>query len=173
MKKPDYKKAEKTASNLLKNHGIEAPFVNVITIAEREGLKLQWFNPDSLTNQYPRVPAFKELREVAGFFDPETNTIHINENDPPNRQTFTIAHELGHYVLGHSDYGVLPRWQKLGEKKEPVEKEADAFAASLLVPIPMLKSTMSEYSLSKKDVGILARLFAVSEEMMRYRLPLI
>lgn len=39
------------------------------------------------------------------------------------RMTFTLAHELGHIMLGH-----------VGECEEAEEKEANAFAASLLAP---------------------------------------
>ncbi len=43
------------------------------------------------------------------------------END--RRRAFTLAHEVGHILLGH-----------MGEAPEAEEKEANAFAASLLAP---------------------------------------
>jgi len=63
--------------------------------------------------------------------------IGVNSNHSIVRQRFTIAHELGHFLLGH----------ELGEKiiddvfDRPTDKEKDAneFAAQLLMPIDFLK----------------------------------
>lgn len=158
---PQYEKAQRLAEETLKKHGMHAPIVNVFAIAQREGLSLKEFSPSEV-----------ELENVAGFFDPASKTIFVNKTDPAYRQTFTVAHELGHYLLGHdaSKYGVLPRWQAPGAEKEPEEKEADCFAANLLVPEEMLKKTMREYGLTLKDEEILARMFGVSKDVMHYRL---
>ncbi len=60
--------------------------------------------------------------------------IAVNENSCGERQRrFTIAHELGHCVLGHIG--------KLSEKKELTlseERQADKFAADFLAPLPVL-----------------------------------
>lgn len=37
--------------------------------------------------------------KASGFFDFEENTIYTNETGSPYRQTFTVAHGLGHKVL--------------------------------------------------------------------------
>lgn len=154
--------AQNKAESLIEKYKIDAPLVNVFVIAQEEGLTLKRFNPS--TNE--------KLKDVAGFLDPATKTIYINETDPPNRVTFTVAHELGHYILEHQPdkYGVLPRWQKPGTEKTEIEREADAFAANLLVPKTLLKKVLSEYKLTKDDVLTLAKMFGVSEEVMRYRL---
>ena len=52
--------------------------------------------------------------------------ILYNERAIARRRNWTVAHELGHVMLDHS----------LGTKDE--ETEADAFAASLLSPLPAL-----------------------------------
>ena len=54
--------------------------------------------------------------------------------------------------------------------KDPVEQEANCFAANLLVPDDMLKRTMEKYDLTKNDFSVLANLFGVSAEVMKYRL---
>mgnify|MGYP001577598842 CR=1 FL=1 len=112
-----------------------------------------------------------KLSRVSGFFDADSKTIYVNINDSLTRQNFTIAHELGHYILGHDtkEYGVLLRFPELNAK-EDVEKEANCFAANLLVPEKMLKEIMRSYSLDKKDVPILAQIFGVSNMVMEYRL---
>jgi Zn-dependent peptidase ImmA (M78 family) len=86
----------------------------------------------------------------------ENSKIKIDQNDSPKKQIFSIAHEIGHLVLGHIDiaaeykvarYGatkINEQFGKLmGEKiiNTPLLKKllddilADFFAASLLVPI--------------------------------------
>ncbi|MBP9748663.1 ImmA/IrrE family metallo-endopeptidase [Patescibacteria group bacterium] len=161
MPSPDYKKAEDAADALVKEFHYEEPFVNVFEIALRKGLRLKEYDPDEKA----------VLQNAAGFFDPDTKTIYVNKEDPPNRKTFTVAHELGHFLLEHkpSEYGVLPRWQTPGEEKEAIEKEADAFAANLLVPKSILKNVMSKYGLTKEDTSVLAKMFGVSEVVIRYR----
>src|SRR5579859_429384 len=61
--------------------------------------------------------------------------IIVNRNDPPERKRFTIAHELGHWVLG------LIWKKKSGEFKQPpgvpyavIERWCDKFATNLLMP---------------------------------------
>lgn len=49
-----------------------------------------------------------------------------NDQSPPARQRFTLAHELGHLLLGH------------GVRSMREEDEADFFAAALLMPDALL-----------------------------------
>lgn len=39
--------------------------------------------------------------QVSGYFDATTSTIYVKNYEPETRQRFTIAHEIGHAVLGH------------------------------------------------------------------------
>jgi Zn-dependent peptidase ImmA (M78 family) len=160
MVKPNYTQSEQTASALLEKYKIDSPFVDVFMIAKREGIEIKFV---SFSGEYDRV---------AGFFDPETMTIFVNKNEPTNRQTFTVAHELGHYLLQHTpdQYGVLMRWPLPNQEKTCIEKEADVFAANLLVPRHMLVKAMKQYSLTEDHADILAKMFGVSREMMTYRL---
>lgn len=52
--------------------------------------------------------------------------IFYNDKDPYPVIRFTVAHELGHFVLGHSD-----------EDGPAAEKEANCFARNLLCPLPV------------------------------------
>jgi len=110
----------------------------------------------------------EENQNVSGFYDPEENAIYVNRDEYPLRQTFTIAHELGHAVLhrewaNSDEYRVLMRDDQT-DHGEPHEKEANAFAANLLVPREML----DEYSSLKPSD--LSRLFAVSVPVINNRL---
>jgi Zn-dependent peptidase ImmA (M78 family) len=156
----DFARATAAAQTLLQKHEITEPRIPVFQLAESEGLKLLFITmPDN-------------LKDVSGFLDFEKKSIYINTNDPPKRQVFTAAHELGHWTL-HQDrkteVNILPRFAKMGSK-DPVEQEANCFAAHLLVPLEMLRKTIRQYQLTKEDSSTLSMLFGVSEEMMKFQL---
>lgn len=155
----DYKKAKEKAMELLQNYDIREPVVPVFDIARQEGLKIVGFESRD------------KLKDFSGFYDSRIKTIYINNEDSPNRQIFTVAHELGHYKLQHAlgNLEVLPRYAN-PVAKEPVEQEANFFAANLLVPENMLKETMKKYKLTSLDTDLLSKLFGVSREVMTYRL---
>ena len=60
-----------------------------------------------------------------------SNTIRIIVNDrhPIQRRRYTIAHELGHYLLGHLGTDVSQLNRRRYDIKPGKESEADAFAA--------------------------------------------
>ena len=65
-------------------------------------------------------------------------TILINETEPPLRQKFTCAHELGHILLKHTDkFGVAYRDPQPSD--DPKEQAANVFAARLLAPAIVLR----------------------------------
>lgn len=55
--------------------------------------------------------------------------ITLNETHPASRRRFTLAHELGHIVLGHESSIAAE-----DDERERLEREADAFASELLMP---------------------------------------
>jgi Zn-dependent peptidase ImmA (M78 family) len=112
-----------------------------------------------------------DLNAVAGYIDLGDQVISVNAADPYNRKTFTIAHELGHYLLHRELFKQHPeRYQVLlrrpiAVETDPLEKEANVFAAELLVPMAFLK-LYGKYATPDE----LADLFAVSREVIGYRL---
>jgi Zn-dependent peptidase ImmA (M78 family) len=102
--------------------------------------------------------------------------ISVNATHPETRQRFTIAHELGHFVLHRSlmgDGNVDDRAyrsdgsiqnNRIGPAQE---QEANQFAANLLMPMEGIKKFRSR---AKGDIGALARMFNVSEGAMKIRL---
>lgn len=135
-----------------------APPIPILEIAESHGVDVV-------------VADFGEAGDkVAGFCEFSTNRLFVNAADPLTRQTFTMAHEFGHWLL-HRDfflreperYHILPRFQRT-EKNDPFEQEANCFAANILVPKRLL-APVKDASVSR-----LADIFAVSREMMENRL---
>jgi Zn-dependent peptidase ImmA (M78 family) len=138
--------------------GYTAPPIPVLEIAESNGVDVVFDTFDGYADS------------VAGFCDFAGAKIYVNGNDPVRRQTFTIAHELGHWLL-HRDlfatdpqrYQVLPRFQQ-PDASDVLEQEANCFAANLLVPAALLRPV--------KNAGVsrLADMFGVSKQMMENRL---
>lgn len=159
MQKPNYGVAQAKALDLLNLASVSVPPVNPIWIAQ-EFLKVP-----------VRFATFEsnESERISGFYDGEDNVIVVNREEFPLRQTFTIAHELGHKVLHEewarsSDYQVLLR-NPYEQNKDFREKEADAFAANLLMPRFMMDMYYENLSQSE-----LSRLFAVSVPAIKARL---
>lgn len=154
LRKANYPRARNEAANVLAKFGIAKPPIDPERIAESMGINVVYvdFEPEMST-------------EISGFYDFKSKTIIVNKDIPPNRKTFTIAHELGHAILHQEyvaslQYEAMPRsnfhWEKPAE-----EVEADVFAACLLVPKSMLKSYRN-YA----DVSELSEMFAVSPDVI-------
>ncbi|HUU25094.1 MAG TPA: ImmA/IrrE family metallo-endopeptidase [Methyloceanibacter sp.] len=102
-----------------------------------------------------RIPRDGEEPEVLGALWAESGEVFIDESLDPDehperegRYRFTLAHEVGHWCL-HKDYLTSPAQQeadlfghghaptvicRASQAKEPIERQADLFAASLLMP---------------------------------------
>jgi hypothetical protein len=104
--------------------------------------------------------------EVSGMLLPASRTIWLNATEPEPRRRFTLAHELGHWVcqcLEGTAAPVMCRPKDVTESAlRAVEREANIFAAELLMPEPAVRSSAGE--------DWLWRRFGVSDEAMGWRL---
>ncbi len=161
----DWKKCRQKAEEVLKKYNIKKPLIDVFDIAQSEGIEIVYFQPQDSTDE-----------DISGFFYEDTDTkakrIYINKLDSAPRQVYTVAHELGHYFLGHkpNEYSVLLRQAVYATKKDEAEKEADSFAAELLMPKRMVEAVKKDYKLTDDDELILSQLFGVSQQAMHNRL---
>lgn len=161
---PRRKLARDIALALLKKYNVTKPAVDVETLARACGLTVAYVDVvGKLSGQlYP------DLREVA-----------VNTHDRSRaRQRFTLAHELGHWQLGHHRLGELPA-DTLGfagafedegssEGRSTVEIEANTFAAELLMPSPWIRKNSKP--LSDGAPHRLAKQYEVSDQAMFYQL---
>lgn len=122
---------------------------------------------------------FKPLADdISGWIERKTDGrygIVVNASHQTQRQRFTAAHELGHYIyhrelLGEG-VGDNRAYRAVGSSKpnpmvRPVhERQANSFAANLLMPKHALVGIPPN-----ADVAALARQFGVSEAAMKIRL---
>jgi len=94
--------------------------------------------------------------------------IHINSDDPPNRQRFTLAHEIAHFIL-HRDLiedSIIDNTMYRSNLKGIYETQANQLAADILMPRHSVRICHSKCS----NVAEIAGKFNVSEQAMRIRL---
>lgn len=93
--------------------------------------------------------------------------IAIQSKQSPPSKTFTLAHEFGHYVLGHNpkeNYYIDERAFD-GSKPMQDEGEANFFASVLLMPKDMFEQLDQPFVTD----GQLAKRFGVTEGSVRVR----
>lgn len=98
--------------------------------------------------------------------------IYINEKDNKNRQRFTIAHEIAHFLLHRDKIGDnltdIPSGIMYRSRLSNIyEKQANRLASEILIPFKLLRNLLIE---NTTDVSKLANLFGVSKEAIRIRL---
>ena len=155
---------EDRANELLRKLAIHSAPIDPKKLAEKLGVIVQKVDLDS---------------DVSGLFVTKDNVSYIMYNKGENkfRQRFTIAHELGHYMLHKEISLFIDKTQRVlyrdsasttGEKLK--EREANAFAAALLMPKILVEEAVSEVPYGKDTVDYLADKFQVSPLAMSFRL---
>ena len=102
-------------------------------------------------------------KRASGWF------VGINQYDSSERKRFTKAHEFAHYILHrsklsdkkHEDFILLR-----SNENNPMEQEANEFAAELLMPKDKIKELIDQGVVKYKD---LAQRFGVSIMAIKYR----
>ena len=125
--------------------------------------------------------------DISGFLLRERQKssaiIGVNAKHHPNRRRFTIAHEIGHFLLhDHEDlhvdrndsFLVMKRDEKSSTGESHVEREANLFAAELLMPYKFLGRDLEQADVlnfgNDEGIGKLAEKYKVSVQAMTIRL---
>lgn len=155
-------------------------------------------NPLKLAERYwgdIPVPVFRILQElglgpnfipladdVSGWIERQADgsyQVAVNANHALVRQRFTAAHELGHYIYHRDLLGAgtgdtrAYRWEGTrfpnGAIRPVHERQANSFAANLLMPVTSINRLKAEGVTSP---AALADRLEVSQDAMRIRLGL-
>jgi Zn-dependent peptidase ImmA (M78 family) len=155
---------------LLTEHRIRSAPVPVAAIAKALGVEVHL------------APAENDL---SGFLyrdrKRKLTIIGVNADHHPNRQSFTAAHELGHFLLHDFDdvhvdrqFKVWLRNETSSQGTDTEEKEANLFAAELLMPAKFLVNDIEQISafdlLDEAIIQDLAGRYGVSSQAMTFRL---
>lgn len=87
----------------------------------------------------------------------------VNDNESVQRIRFTIAHELGHYLLGHLGSDLINLNRRYDYIKPIQETEADVFASRLLAPACVL------WGINAKTAEQIASVCNISYEAAKIR----
>ena len=157
---------ERRAEQLLVKAGVATTPVPVKQVAAHLGIRIELAD---LGEDCSAVLVRNGNRAVIG----------VNEKHYPNRQRFSIAHEIAHFLLHEGDtyidkgYRVHFRDLESGSGTKQEEMEANAFAAALLMPAKWVRDAFKQqpFELTGDDsLELLATEFRVSTEAMTYRL---
>lgn len=162
------RKIESMIEDLLETYRISEAPVPVERIAKARGARI----------------FYKSLEDdISGFLyrDQEQAVIGVNTHHAPVRQNFTTAHELGHLLLHdqeqlHVDHGFRVRLRDdvSSQGTDEAEREANYFAASLLMPKTFLESDLRQQEyvdlLDDEFLRELARKYGVSSQALVNRL---
>jgi len=161
IEKPRYSHASRSAQKLLADIKADKLPINLEQILTNLGINLLPYSfPDNIS-----AVLLKEGHMIV---------VGVNENHHPNRRRFSIAHEIGHYTLGHYK-DIFVDSAAIAEGKFDVhdnshkkvqEQEANHFASELLIPSAMLKKDFSEI----RDADKLAKLYKVSKDALWIKL---
>lgn len=128
---------------------------------------------DYVSSTYVNEPLFLEYvvmdSATSGSltFDKGKWIIRINKNHNRRRQRFTIAHELGHYMMHRNKLqSFTDEIFFRAENKTDIEYKANEFASRLLMPEDRVRRTIAE---GVKNIGLLAEHFDVSSPAMKVR----
>jgi len=158
------------ARKILQKHSFDGA-VPIEKIAQDEGLEIKHLSlSDSVSGAMKR-------KNRSG-----KPVIIVNENDTEERKRFTIAHELGHFLL-HSlspqyidKHRIYFRDADSSTGEDIKEIQANQFAAELLMPTNLLKKDFHEHSSLIQDdnpsklIRKLANKYQVSEQAMSIRI---
>jgi Zn-dependent peptidase ImmA (M78 family) len=150
----------KEAQRVLSEFRIKSAPVPVEKIATRLGTKIKYAPYEG---------------EIAGMLvrGADETVIGVNSLHHPNRQRFTIAHELGHFLLHKGDVHIDRAFRNAisSQAVDPDEIEANRFAAELLMPFNLIKKDSIEHIDVEDEVTLreLAQKYLVSLQAMTLR----
>jgi hypothetical protein len=157
-----------------KDYGLgEIPPIPVADIAESL-LLLDILEEDEIRSL---AGAPTDVGPLSGLLTTADRTIWVDRREAarsPERKRFTIAHEIGHWIL-HAGRGEVPLFQKgcspddireEGASSNP-EREANDFANELIMPEELISTLAPECGF---NLALLAERFEVSVRALEIRL---
>jgi Zn-dependent peptidase ImmA (M78 family) len=156
---------EQRARDILRDHGMLDMPVDPVKLANDLGVKV--FNAKFGQQDTAGLLAVREQKP----------TIYVDRDDHPVRKRFTVAHELGHFVLHllgrdgefidtSDNLRTIPDPDASWTPERRMEWEANVFAAALLMDEELVRQKWEEIG----ELEGLARWFQVSRPAMVFRL---
>ena len=135
----DYQNARDASWKILLDCGINRLPVDLNTIRDQLGVRIASYEDAKTLIRKRNLSMLTAQTDGLTFYAGAKPVILYSEACSPERIRFTIAHELGHIVLGHVVPGSITtanREPSLGDS--PQEPAANQFAARLSAPASVL-----------------------------------
>ncbi len=140
------------ARQLLDEVGAPSVPLDLKRICKSLGIRLYPLDGDGIDAMFLHIP-------------PSPPMITYNANSSSVRCRFSIAHELGHFALSHRPISFSELFNGDLGRDARLEREANIFAAELLMPKVALAREAHKFTLSE-----LASRYLVSNQAMEIRL---
>lgn len=143
--------------------GYSYPEKNIVNLANDLGISVFEVN----FSDHPSINAMIVFKDSKNNDKP---SIYLKKDLSETRKRFTLAHELGHFLL-HKKANVKFRLEGFdyssNSEYSREETEANYFAACILVPEEELKKLMKFFD---KNIQLIADYFGVSKEVIENRI---
>lgn len=170
---------EEKAEKLISEVGITDTPIDVIKFVEHLDITIDYLNLDAGISGFLVQKDDKTRIVVNSSEKPFSKNQKIKLKLSP-RQRFTVAHEIGHFILHKNevtlfvDKGetVLYRDANSTSGEYRREREANAFAAALLMPKFLIERKIEENQI-QSNISLIEQMstyFEVSEQAMSFRL---
>jgi Zn-dependent peptidase ImmA (M78 family) len=113
---------------------------------------------------------------ISGLIKPGDDgyIVKVNRFESKERQRFTIAHEIAHYLI-HRDHirsGIVDSVLYRSKLSSRTEAEANKLAADIIMPMGLVSKHLTELTATDRgdEIGALSELFNVSRQAMEIRL---
>lgn len=158
--------AAEQAEAILERLSLRTTPIDPLEVAGSEAKLLEAIGGDFRSRFDGQIEYHRKRNKFLLFFNTKYDAgLDPGEHHPRTR--FSIAHELGHYFLEkHHAYLVKGGWTHPSRSEffsqATVEREADAFAASLLMPSRLMRPLVNSEELSPSRLDQISRQFKTS-----------
>lgn len=164
MQYENYKQARDLSWEVLIRNNVRELPVKIVPICRNYGIRVRSYQDSAdvlgklnLMDMIDRTDGF--LTYISG--EP---AIFYDQRCVPGRQRFTIAHELGHYLLGHVRPGQVTTINREPDPGDsPAERQANQFAARILAPACVL------WGLDLHSADVIAETCGISMQAAAFR----
>lgn len=144
-----YQKSRDLAWKILLNEGVQELPVDIVGLCRKMGIRVQHYISADQNDGYCTIFLGRPR-------------IFVSSTCTPERQRFTIAHELGHILLGHvGEHQLVNR--EPASTDNPIEQEANVFASRILAPACVL------WALNARSPEEISDLCRISYQAASYR----
>lgn len=160
----DYQNARDAAWRILLDCGVDRLPVDLNWVCKALGVRTASYRANRTLIRNRNLSEIIARSDGISFFAGDMPVALYNESRTPERIRFTVAHELGHIVLGRVSPGDITTVNREpSPQDDPGETAANQFAARLLAPACVL------WGLNLHSTEDIARICRISKQAAGFR----